>query len=97
VRLVTYEQEGTVQRGALVGDSIAPLPHASVREILELGPVDLDAPDPAIALDDVRLLPPIPDPDKILCNGLNYRDHAEETGMPAPRFTPSRPAGPRSC
>lgn len=40
---------------------------------------------------------PIPDPDKILCVGLSYRDHAEETGMPAPRLTPSRIAGPRSC
>jgi 2-keto-4-pentenoate hydratase/2-oxohepta-3-ene-1,7-dioic acid hydratase in catechol pathway len=33
----------------------------------------------------VKLLPPIPDPPKILCIGLNYRDHAEETGAPIPR------------
>jgi 2-keto-4-pentenoate hydratase/2-oxohepta-3-ene-1,7-dioic acid hydratase in catechol pathway len=31
-----------------------------------------------------RLLPPIPQPGKILCIGLNYRDHAEETGAPIP-------------
>jgi 2-keto-4-pentenoate hydratase/2-oxohepta-3-ene-1,7-dioic acid hydratase in catechol pathway len=30
-------------------------------------------------------LPPIPDPHKILCIGLNYRDHAAETGAALPR------------
>jgi 2-keto-4-pentenoate hydratase/2-oxohepta-3-ene-1,7-dioic acid hydratase in catechol pathway len=33
----------------------------------------------------VKLLAPIPDPPKILCIGLNYRDHAEESGAPIPR------------
>lgn len=33
---------------------------------------------------DARLGPPIADPDKIVCLGLNYRDHAEETGLPLP-------------
>src|SRR5262245_27817899 len=33
----------------------------------------------------IKLGPPIPDPNKILCIGLNYRDHAEETGAPIPR------------
>ena len=32
----------------------------------------------------VKLLPPIPDPGKILCIGLNYRDHAIEGGQPIP-------------
>jgi 2-keto-4-pentenoate hydratase/2-oxohepta-3-ene-1,7-dioic acid hydratase in catechol pathway len=32
----------------------------------------------------VRLLPPIPDPPKIVCMGLNYRDHAAETGAKIP-------------
>lgn len=32
----------------------------------------------------VRPLPPVPDPDKILCIGLNYRDHAAEAGLPLP-------------
>jgi len=31
-----------------------------------------------------RLLAPVPDPQKIICIGLNYRDHAEESGMPVP-------------
>ena len=33
---------------------------------------------------DVKLGPPLPDPDKIICLGLNYRSHAEEAGFKAP-------------
>ena len=31
-----------------------------------------------------RLLPPVPPPEKIICIGLNYRDHAIETGSEIP-------------
>jgi 2-keto-4-pentenoate hydratase/2-oxohepta-3-ene-1,7-dioic acid hydratase in catechol pathway len=31
-----------------------------------------------ISLDDVTLLAPVPSPPKIVCLGLNYKDHAEE-------------------
>ena len=33
---------------------------------------------------DMRLGPPIARPSKIVCVGLNYRDHAAETGQPLP-------------
>jgi 2-keto-4-pentenoate hydratase/2-oxohepta-3-ene-1,7-dioic acid hydratase in catechol pathway len=33
----------------------------------------------------VQLLAPILDPQKIICVGLNYRDHAEESGAPIPK------------
>jgi 2-keto-4-pentenoate hydratase/2-oxohepta-3-ene-1,7-dioic acid hydratase in catechol pathway len=33
---------------------------------------------------DLRLGPPVPDPEKILCLGLNYRDHAAESGLALP-------------
>jgi 2-keto-4-pentenoate hydratase/2-oxohepta-3-ene-1,7-dioic acid hydratase in catechol pathway len=36
------------------------------------------------ALSDVQLLAPVPRPGKVICIGLNYRDHAEETGQPIP-------------
>jgi acylpyruvate hydrolase len=32
----------------------------------------------------IRLGPPIPDPEKILCLGLNYQDHADEAEMATP-------------
>jgi len=34
----------------------------------------------------VKLLPPIPAPGKILCIGLNYKDHAAEMGNPLPTY-----------
>jgi 2-keto-4-pentenoate hydratase/2-oxohepta-3-ene-1,7-dioic acid hydratase in catechol pathway len=38
------------------------------------------------AVDDVRLLPPLPDPDKIICIGLNYGKHLAESGAPTPEY-----------
>src|SRR5205807_7062588 len=35
--------------------------------------------------DKVKLLPPVPDPLKIVCLGLNYADHAKEGGVPIPK------------
>lgn len=39
----------------------------------------------AYRLDEVRILPPVPDPQKIVCIGLNYRDHCEEQGIELPK------------
>ena len=41
---------------------------------------------PAIDLNAVRLLPPVPAPPKILCVGLNYDDHLEESGLKKPEY-----------
>jgi len=63
----------------------------SMRELLGRGPAGIRAlasevgkAGPALDPTQVRLLPPVPDPSKILCIGLNYRDHAAESGMPPP-------------
>lgn len=49
-------------------------------EIADSPPSKLDV----FPLEDAALGPPIPDPDKIICLGLNYRRHAEEAGLPIP-------------
>jgi acylpyruvate hydrolase len=41
---------------------------------------------PAIDLNVVRVLPPVPVPPKILCVGLNYDDHLEESGLKKPVY-----------
>jgi acylpyruvate hydrolase len=41
---------------------------------------------PAIDLNAVRLLPPVPVPPKILCVGLNYDDHLDESGLEKPAY-----------
>ncbi|GLQ47947.1 5-oxopent-3-ene-1,2,5-tricarboxylate decarboxylase [Dyella lipolytica] len=40
----------------------------------------------AIDLSAVRILPPVPKPPKILCVGLNYDDHLEESGLKKPVY-----------
>ena len=63
----------------------------SVRAILEAGAPALERAASAVAeatefqaLADLSLAAPIPDPGKILCIGLNYADHAAESGQPLP-------------
>jgi len=41
-------------------------------------------PLPAIDLDQERVGPCVARPSKVVCVGLNYRDHAEESGLAAP-------------
>jgi 2-keto-4-pentenoate hydratase/2-oxohepta-3-ene-1,7-dioic acid hydratase in catechol pathway len=65
----------------------------SLRELLQLGPGVLKSVAEAVRgpnaarleAANVRLLPPVPDPPKIVCLGLNYRDHAAESGAPIPK------------
>lgn len=39
-----------------------------------------------VHLGDVNLLPPIASPEKIICIGLNYVDHSNETGFKPPEY-----------
>lgn len=87
-------------RAALRRDSVYVDLHAtdgnvppSVRGILDGGARAIaaaqraaDKPDAVTyPVDDVRLHAPIVDPRKIVCLGLNYRDHAAESGAPIPK------------
>jgi acylpyruvate hydrolase len=47
------------------------------RSLLQAGTIDLNR---------VRLLPPVPEPPKILCVGLNYNDHLAESGLKKPSY-----------
>jgi len=40
----------------------------------------------AIDLNAVQILPPVPKPPKIICVGLNYDDHLEESGLKKPVY-----------
>jgi 2-keto-4-pentenoate hydratase/2-oxohepta-3-ene-1,7-dioic acid hydratase in catechol pathway len=59
----------------------------SLRGLLSGGLLDELAPvegDEGVSLDELRLMPPLLDPEKIVCIGLNYRSHAEEAGLEPP-------------
>jgi 2-keto-4-pentenoate hydratase/2-oxohepta-3-ene-1,7-dioic acid hydratase in catechol pathway len=99
MHLVTYDagdggRAGMVVDGRVV-DAWAALgePHrGSLRELIAHGRIDDlrarlgDTGAPSHPLSRVRLLPPIPDPDKIICIGLNYKEHAAEVGAEPPAF-----------
>jgi 2-keto-4-pentenoate hydratase/2-oxohepta-3-ene-1,7-dioic acid hydratase in catechol pathway len=56
----------------------------SVRQYLEAGMPAVTVGERHVAA-SAELLAPIPDPPKVICIGLNYRDHAAETGQAIPR------------
>ena len=82
MRLVTYDAGRGPAAGVLLGDEIVPA-GSSVRALLAAG-APVRAGDERVPLAEVRLLPPVPDPEKIICMGLNYRDHAAEAGREIP-------------
>jgi 2-keto-4-pentenoate hydratase/2-oxohepta-3-ene-1,7-dioic acid hydratase in catechol pathway len=85
MRLVTYDAGAGPAAGVLEDEEIVPLGADSMRDLLAAG---LDTAGESVGdrvpLDAVTLLPPVPDPEKIVCLGLNYRDHAEEAGQEVP-------------
>lgn len=62
------------------------LPDQELLQIIEsaLGNIQIEK----IRIDSVHIDPPIPDPGKIICLGLNYVDHLEESGAEPPDGMP---------
>ena len=60
------------------GDVATPSYREAVRARVEAGGLS------AVPESEVRLLAPVPEPGKIVCVGLNYRDHAEEQNEEIP-------------
>jgi 2-keto-4-pentenoate hydratase/2-oxohepta-3-ene-1,7-dioic acid hydratase in catechol pathway len=94
MRLVTFHAGDGARAGVLEDDRVIDAwallgePHrGSLRELIADGRVDElrgrlgDTGAPSHPLSSVQLLPPIPDPEKIVCIGLNYRKHAAEVGV----------------
>jgi acylpyruvate hydrolase len=86
MRLVTYEVGRGPRAGVLTADGVVDAGDGGLGALLRAGGVEAarEVRGAALPLDSVRLLPPVPDPGKIVCLGLNYRSHAEEAGMEAP-------------
>jgi len=96
MRLCVFEATDRTGPGLVLGDEVADLravaPHLSTCpvDILAAGPAGIEAIDravksaPRLPLSDVKLKAPLARPGKILGIGLNYRDHAKETGREPP-------------
>ncbi|MEM4389145.1 MAG: fumarylacetoacetate hydrolase family protein [Candidatus Micrarchaeia archaeon] len=59
-------------------DSIKLLGEGSLKQFIQENALERAFPTAEVGYKEVRFLPPIPDPQKIICVGLNYVDHAEE-------------------
>jgi 2-keto-4-pentenoate hydratase/2-oxohepta-3-ene-1,7-dioic acid hydratase in catechol pathway len=97
MRLLTYRTADGPAAAIQVDETLVPAraldaPASTVRGLLEAldgrGLRELAAraenAEERVPLAEVTLCAPIPDAQKIICMGLNYRDHAEETGQEIP-------------
>lgn len=83
MRYVSFTRpDGKASFGRLDGQTVFDLggTYASLKAAIGADALASLTDGEAFALDAVKLLPVIPDPDKILCVGLNYATHVAETG-----------------
>lgn len=100
MKLVRFERQG--REGWAVQDATGGAWHGNTEdavgypgtldEAIRQGRPALDAAtaamrsQPVVDLERVRFLAPVAEPRKILCVGLNYRDHTEESGFEQPAY-----------
>jgi len=93
MRIVTYRSDRGARAGVLRDDSVVDVWDAlagegsSVRDLIasdRLAEAAEVAGGEPVPLERVELEPPVPDPEKIVCIGLNYRAHAAEAGIEPP-------------
>ena len=97
MKLVNFLFKGEKNVGALVDDGVCSFKSISdkysismtefIEQIHELSPEVskfIDSNPEVIPLSEIEFLPVIERPGKVLAVGLNYRDHAKETGMDLP-------------
>jgi len=96
MRFVTLQREGYAEPGVLWGGELIGIGGAGFDSVLSVIAGGADAmdrvgrwlknPPPGEPFDPARtrLPAPVPRPPKIVCIGLNYRDHAAESNLPIP-------------
>jgi len=94
MKLTSFAAAGRNLFGAVSGDGVVTLNdrigQPDLRAALAAGAMDAmraaaKTAKPDHKLADVKFLPVIPDPGKILCAGVNYRSHAAEVGRELPK------------
>ena len=105
MRILSFEFAGKQRFGGVVGSGIVDLTaeFGSLRSALEAGVLErirdsATRRSPAVALADVKFLPPVPLPEKIICVGVNYAKRDSEYGkdFEVPRFPSVFPRFPSS-
>lgn len=94
MKLISFEIGGACSFGVVtqsgVVDAAKHLGLPDLRAALASGAYarlrELEAEAPDHALEAITLLPVIPNPDKIICVGVNYASHLKETGREPPEY-----------
>jgi len=96
MKLASYVANGKPAFGVIVGDGVATMtdrlggPYATLRDVIAASALDelrrvAQGAQPDQKLAGLRFLPVIPNPEKIMCVGINYRSHAAEHGAEVPK------------
>jgi 2-keto-4-pentenoate hydratase/2-oxohepta-3-ene-1,7-dioic acid hydratase in catechol pathway len=96
MKLASYVADGKRCFGLVTGEGVVTLNerlggrYGGLREALAAGALAeiakcADGAKPDRKLGEIEFLPAMPDPEKILCAGINYRSHAAETGRELPK------------
>jgi 2-keto-4-pentenoate hydratase/2-oxohepta-3-ene-1,7-dioic acid hydratase in catechol pathway len=94
MKLLSFTADGKEFFGAAVGDGVVTLNdkirQPNLRAALAAGAMAAmhkaaHGAKPDRKLSEIKFLPVIPNPHKILCAGINYRSHAAETGRELPK------------
>lgn len=93
MRLISFEIDGRpsygLVRDTLIHEATAAFRanYPDLRSALAAGTVGaIETESDGIAPSAVKLLSPVPNPDKIICIGLNYANHIKETGRDKPKY-----------
>jgi 2-keto-4-pentenoate hydratase/2-oxohepta-3-ene-1,7-dioic acid hydratase in catechol pathway len=97
MKIASYMAKGKPAFGVVVGDGVVTMneslggKYATLRDALADYALDemrdaAQGATPDRKLADLKFLPAIPDPEKILCVGINYKSHAAEHGTEAPKL-----------
>ena len=97
MKIVTFRRSGTApEPGVVADDRVIGLSGAGYSDVLSLianwdsarsaveAYIKQSPKEASAELSSVTLLAPVPRPPKLICVGLNYRDHAKESGMEIP-------------
>jgi 2-keto-4-pentenoate hydratase/2-oxohepta-3-ene-1,7-dioic acid hydratase in catechol pathway len=93
MKFLSYKHQGTATYGAVVDDGVVDLgkrfgkKYPTLRAAIKFGGLEdlkkaVKGKKPDAKLSKVSFLPVLPDAKKIICVGLNYKAHREETGRP---------------
>ncbi len=107
MHLVSFEKDGEAGFGAVtdagivdlrerVSPGVTTLKGVLEHDVLERAAALAEDIEATLSLDEVTLLPPLPDSGKIICVGLNYLGHVKEMGMDVPSYPSLFPRYPGS-